>query len=1125
MSLKRLFLPAILMIVVTASVTNYAIAQRLEDFQNPPSSCKALTWWHWINGNVTKTGIRKDLEAMQKVGVGGLILFNVGFYSAGDSPFMSDAWWNHVAYAMQKADSLGLKFGVFNSDGWSMSGGPWIEPEESMKQLVWTDTTIQGGSTLKLKLAHPGINLIYHDIATLAFPAIQHDNPLVIHSIVNSRNVADRDAAVDGNSGTEALFSLDNGQIPTLTVGFDSITSVRRIVFDNVRANNFLTAYATIEYSTDEENYQEIDKTIPLNLKSESAIKTFTLSFPEIKARYIRMFVHFNETEKNTPFPIFQDKIGIGEITFFQSPRVGLWESKSGQSKRIRHDRQQLNQKEMAEVDEETLAKEWIISTKDMINLTNHVDKDGNLTWKAPSGEWTILRLGYTSTGRMNAPASNLGRGLECDKMDPNAVRKHFDGYVAKMNDLSLQLRGKPLDFMQMESWEAGIQNWTRGFEKEFEKRNGYSILPWLPVMAGGRVVNSSEESNRFLWDLRRTFANMICENYWTVMNQLAREKGIEVLGEGSGMQHYLYDPVLYQKTNDLPMGEFWTTEQGPRADCKNAASVAHVYGKKLAAAEAFTGGGEKLWRLTPFDFKKIGDEAFTMGINQLVLHSYVHQPYDIAPGFTLDQFGNHFQRLNSWYKHSDGWLSYMARSQYMLRQGDLVTDVCYFTGEGIPGYLGLRKELAPHLPDGYDYDGVGLEKIKEMTVIDGKLHLPNGAGYFLLVIPETGKMTPEFVQEIDRLVRDGATIVSVKPQSSPSLAGYPECDKTVKNLADKVWGKPDGRTVKENKYGKGRVVWGIPLDELLDSMKAEPDFSYVSNADSASINYIHRKVGNTEIYFLANNQKKALDATCFFRTWADKKIAGIWDPDKGDRTLAEPLHSSRGWGFPLHFDPLGSMFIVIGDSTAQSFAKRPEHVVSEKVIQGEWKLSFPSGSGNDEHITLNKLMDWTKSEDPKMKYFSGTASYKTEFTVEKNPDENVWLDLGEVKNIARVFVNDTYWGNLWKPPFQIDITEALRKGKNSLTIEVTNTSVNQMIGDEQLPTDTKYRSFPGPVTELPSYLKSEEKRKSGRKTFVTYTYFGRDSALEPSGLLGPVKTITVKRAMRTSFRPRKILF
>jgi len=1012
---------------------------------------------------------------------------------------------------MQKADSLDLKFGVFNSDGWSMSGGPWITPEESMKQLVWTETAMQGGEKKSIKLELPPVNLIYHDIATIAFPSIHNEKRLQVYSVSGSKSVVNPKFVLDGDSETAASFSMADGKIPALTFQFDSITSVRRIVFDKVQANNFLTAFATIEYSTDGEYYQKIDKTLPLNLKSESAIKTFTLTFPEIKARYIHVFVHFNETEENTPFPIFQQNIGIGEITFFQSPRIGLWESKSGQSKRIRHDRQQLNQKEMAEGNEEKLSESWTIPSAEIVNLTDFVDPNGQLTWDAPAGNWTILRLGYTSTGRKNAPASDQGRGLECDKMNADATRKHFNGYVAKMNDLSLILRGKPLDFMQMESWEAGIQNWTDGFEKEFEKRNGYSILPWLPVMAGGRVVNSSDQSNRFLWDLRKTVASMMSENYWNVMHELASKKGIKVLGEGSGMQHYLYDPILYHKTNDIPMGEFWSNEQGPRADCKNAASVAHVYGKKLVAAEAFTGCGKDLWRLTPYDFKKIGDEAFALGINQFVLHSYVHQPYDIAPGLTLDQFGNYFQRLNSWYKQADGWLNYIARSQYLLRQGDLVTDVCYFTGEGIPGYLGLRKELSPKLPDGYDYDGVNLEKVKEMTVVGGNLQLPNEVSYSLIVIPETDKMTPDLIREIERLVRNGATVVAAKPLISPSLSDFPQCDQFVVSVANAVWGNIDGQSFKENHYGKGSVVWGIPLANILDSKKLMPDFEYSSTQDSVTINYTHRHTGKSDIYFLASNLKSETNASCNFRS--NKHFATIWDADKGSYVALKPVRSAdEKRTFSLHLDPLGSEFVVFSDTLpdmngSANFTDLSKPMYEQK-LKNKWELSFTSGFGINDKLTLDELKDWTLMRGARLKYFSGTIIYSTNFSMKEIEGKVVMVDLGEVKNIARVFVNDVEIAVLWKQPFQADITKAIKKGKNKLKIEITNTSINKLIGDEQLPSDVAYKSFPGPVVGLPSFLKTGEKRESGRTSFVSYNFFDKNTKPEPSGLIGPVKIL-----------------
>ncbi|KAB2821711.1 MAG: hypothetical protein F9K10_04120, partial [Paludibacter sp.] len=630
-----------------------------------------------------------------------------------------------------------------------------------------------------------------------------------------------------------------------------------------------------------------------------------------------------------------------------------------------------------------------------------------HLTWDGSPGEWTILRLGYTSTGRTVAPASDLGRGLECDKMNAGATEKHFNGYVSRVNDLSLRMRGKPLDFMQMESWEAGIQNWTGGFEKEFETRNGYSIIPWLPVMAGGRVVNSYEESNRFLWDLRRTISELMSENYWAVMHRLSNKKGISVLGEGSGNQHYLYDPILYHKQTDIPMGEFWTTQGGPRVDCKNAASVAHTYGKKLVAAEAFTGGDEKLWRFTPFDFKQIGDEAFTMGVNQFVLHSYVHQPYEISPGFTLSRFGNHFQRHNTWYKYANGWTDYLTRSQFMLRQGELVTDVCYFTGEGIPGYLGLRSELSPALPDGYDYDGVRLDKIREMEVVDGKLRLSSGISYHLMVVPETNKMSPELIREIARLVRSGATVAAARPLYSPSLSGYPESDAEVKSVADAIWGNLDGQTVKEHKYGKGRVVWGIPLGSLFRSMNVSPDFGYRTNTSAAKLNYIHRRDRDLDIYFVANNQKQELDASCFFRV--TDKTPELWDAATGRFDMAPFSQSDSGMHVPLHFDPLGSVFIVFREPVSEKtkiFISSAEKLsFTEKPVENSWTVIFPGHQETQGKVLFKELLDWTENEDADIKYFSGTAEYRTAFKIKDIKSKRVKIDLGEVKNIAEVYI------------------------------------------------------------------------------------------------------------------------
>lgn len=1092
---------------------NISNAQVLENhFVSPPNSSRAMTWWHWENGHVNKDGITKDMEAMRNAGLGGAIMFNVGHFPEGKVTFMSDLWWDHLSHAILEADRNDLTFGIFNCDGWSMSGGPWIDVKESMKVVVWADTAVKGGEKIKISLPQPHKNSIYEDIAVLAYPSL-NTKPLRVKNIIHAENVELPAAFTDGNPTTRATFLPPFGDVlPSVLFDFEKKVSIRNISFDNIGAQAFLYSEAFVEYSDNGKDFQRVQGSVPLNYKPDGMVKTQTFSFPEIIARYVRIIVSFETSNPITPIPtLTQGGIGIGEIKFFEAPRVNLWEAKSGQSKRIRHDRQLIFIDETNTVTEEELKYGWKVNSYEIINLTEKLDLNGVLTWEVPRGNWTIQRIGYTSTHRRNAPATPAGRGFESDKMSAAATKSHFDGYVAKVIDLSNELLGKPIDYVQMESWEAGIQNWTEGFDKEFEKRRGYSLIFYLPLIAGGHIIDSYEESNRFLWDLRKTVAELMSENYWAVMHQLCKEQGVEVLGEGSGMQHYLYDPILYQQHTDIPMGEFWTSEGKPRADCKNGASVAKTHGKKRAAAEAFTGGGNLLWRHTPYDFKKIGDEAFTMGVNQFVLHTYVHQPYEIPPGFTLDRFGNHFQRHNSWFNQAGGWFTYLARSQYLLQQGKTVADVCYFTGEGIPSYLGRREELKPDLPPGYDYDGVNFPLIREMKVAGGKLILPSGISYHVLVFRDHPIMSPELVKEIKRLVYEGATVVAPRPSASPSLSGFPRCDAEIKNLADEVWGKMDGNAIKENRFGKGRVIWGISLEEIL-SHKTTQDFTFVTDKQDAAIHYIHRETSAANIYFVASNSSGSLEAVCRFRV--DNKIPELWDPDKGTfQKLPRFSSHSEGVEILLEFDPYGSFFIVFRENLENEQpiepVWNPKQEIYEAISNGPWDVSFQLISGNFYNTRFNKLVDWTVHPDPIIKYFSGSATYTKTFNFEKAGDERkVILNLGMVSNLATVKINGIEMAKLWKPPFTVDITSAVKSGLNTLEVIVTNTMVNRMIGDEMLPQDVSYRpeeSDQRIIDKFPEWLATPGLRTSGRQTFVTYQYFHKDSPLEPSGLKGPV--------------------
>jgi hypothetical protein len=1111
---RRFSIKYLLLIQLCYLSINISNAQILQShFINPPQSSRVMTWWHWENGHISREGITKDLEAMKNAGFGGAIMFNVGHFPEGSVTFMSDSWWDHLSHAIKEADRNELTFGIFNCDGWSMSGGPWIDVKESMKVIVWTDTDVNGGEKISIKLPQPHKNSIYEDIAVLAYPSLVNSKPLEVKRIMQAVNVEMPEALSDNDRSTHASFLPAQGDIISSVVfDFGKRVSIRNISFSHIASQHFLFSEAIAEYSLNGKDFQRVRGSVPLNYKPDGMVKTQTFSFPEIKARYVRIKVAFETSNPVTPVStIRNDAIRIADIHFYEAPRVNLWEAKSGQSKRIRHDRQLAFIDEINTITEEELKTGWKINPDEIINLTEKLDEDGVLNWEAPRGNWTIQRIGYTSTHRRNAPATKAGLGFESDKMSAAATRSHFDGYVSKVIDLSNELIGKPIDYVQMESWEAGIQNWTEGFDKEFEKRRGYSLIPWLALITGGHIIDSYEKSNRFLWDFRNTVAELMSENYWDLMHQLCKEKDVEVLGEGSGMQHYLYDPIMYQRHTDIPMGEFWTSEGKPRADCKNAASVANTHGKTRVAAEAFTGSGSQLWRHTPYDFKKIGDEAFTMGVNQFVHHSYVHQPYEIPPGFTLNRFGNHFQRHNPWFSQAGGWFNYLARSQYLLQQGQTVSDVCYYTGEGIPAYLGRREELNPALPSGYDYDGVNLQLIKEMKVKEGKLVLPSGSSYHVLVFREHSLMSPELVKEIKRLVHDGATVLAPRPSASPSLSAYPRCDTEVQSLAKEIWGEIDGITVTENKFGKGRIIWGIPLNEILSRKDIPQDFTFITDKKDATVHYIHRKASTEDIYFIASDISDEMEAVCRFRV--KNKLPELWDPDKGSFQKITHFSSHEdGIEITLTFDPLGSFFIVFRESVDEIMpgeAGRNHEELYTSILDSPWELDFQLISGESLKTTFNELIDWTEHPDPQIKYFSGSASYSKTFIIEDLADDmKIILDLGDVSNLATVVINGREMAKLWKPPYKTDISSALVAGVNKLEIIVTNTMVNRMIGDELLPQDVSYspQEYNQRIIDgIPEWLSTPELRTSGRQTFVTYQYFHKDSPLEPSGLKGPV--------------------
>ena len=471
------------------------------------------------------------------------------------------------------------------------------------------------------------------------------------------------------------------------------------------------------------------------------------------------------------------------------------------------------------------LEQEQVIPMDDILDLTGKLDASGRLTWDVPEGEWTVLRFGHTSTGQLTRPAPEPGLGLECDKFDKAALEAHFDAFIGKLLADIGPLVGKSLISLHIDSWEMGPQNWTAGFRNEFRKRRGYDLLFYLPVMTG-RVVKSLEVSERFLWDFRQTVLELIVANHARHLADLARRNGL-----GLSIEPYDQTPcddMTYGACADRPMGEFWRDTFVTWFSCTEASSIAHTYGKPIVQAEAFTAGDVEQWKAHPAQLKTLGDWAFCEGINRFAIHRYAHQAWlDRWPGMTMGPWGIHYERTQTWWDMSKAWIAYLTRCQFLLQQGLFVADVCFLKPEASPQVFRPPTSATRGYPPerlGYNFDGCNAEVlITRMSVKNGRIMLPDGMSYRVLVLPEMHTMTPALLRKLKELVSGGATVIGPRPQSSPSLSGYPECDAEVIRLADELWGDCDGESTTERSYGKGRIIWHRSIPADLDEPPAHP--------------------------------------------------------------------------------------------------------------------------------------------------------------------------------------------------------------------------------------------------------------------------------------------------------------
>jgi hypothetical protein len=1125
------------------------IQELAKNFEAPMPECKPYTWWHWINGNITREGITKDLEWMKSYGIGGAIVFNVGML--GDDlprkvPFGTDEWWQMVDHAIAESDRLGLKIGFHNCDGWSHSGGPWVDVDNSMKKMVWTEKFVSAGEK-DIVLEQPETILDYYkDIAIYAVPVSDNHSGIKTATVTSNRKELNISHLLDDDPETFIdLKRIGKSEPVWFDFEFPEPTDIASVTLG---INGMTKLGLSLEISVDGTNYRVL-RTFNSHSKGSLGwrlqnMNALTFSFPRQSAKYFRVRIIENQEFK-----------WYG-IDFSESPKVDTWEIKAAHVYYAEHgaaaEYHLPDENRWEEVNN-------AIRQDALVDLTGKLGPDNRLDWVPPSGNWQIMRVGQTTNGKTNGPSTVEGRGLEADKLNPAALTIHYDGFMKKLIERDINKTTNSLAYSEIDSWEAGAQNWTDQFPEEFQKLNGYDMKPFFPVLTNGFVVDSYEISERFLWDYRKTLAYLIQNGCFSTLNNLLNKDGLTVFSEGSGRQAFMYDPINFQSTADIPKGEFWVgADMGanipegspagfmrPRIDCKVASSVAHIYGKQLAASESFT-GGNLTFEQGPFDLKMLGDKAFCMGINWIVLHTSAHQPYDACkPGFSLGGAGSHFHRNNIVHEQNFGWLDYVARCQYLLRQGTFVADVLCYLGDDVPNYLGFRNELSLPLPGGYDYDGCNSDILLNHTSVkDGKIVLASGMEYRYLLLPGNPAITLEVLQKLQQLLKEGATLVGRKPVRTYGLKDYSEKDQAVVKLANELWGDCDGIAVKENAYGKGRIIWGKNFEEIAQSDKLIPDFQFTSDSENPEINFIHRKSGDADIYFIANGNYRDESITAKFRV--KNKLPQFFLPGTGEIiTTATYTILDDCVEMPVELPAAGSVFVVFssagkkpsiekitGNSPAiatykssgsvgveftrpGSYSLRFSNGKSETVnvempedirLDGDWEIFFPLYHDSPGTTVQAPLFAWNSSDDSDIRYFSGTTNYKKSFIVPDGylrNDLKLYLDLGDVQETARVKVNGKECAKLWMAPFKTDITGFLVSGENRVEVEVTNTLANRMIGDEFLPQDY---TFAGRyIDKIPGWLDGKTKRPLQRVTFALSRFFSKDDKLVDSGLIGPV--------------------
>lgn len=1140
MEKKLLLLISILTFAQLYSQSNLLRRQ----FANPAFEYGPWVFWMWMNGNVSKEGITLDLEAMNRIGISGAVLFssNAGL-PQGHLSYASDEWFDYNKYMFAEAERLGMKIMLHNGPGYSITGAPWITPENSMQQVVWTETFVKGDNSLQhIQLPKPFAKMDYYeDALVVAYPSLKgEDNPM--QNVLKSANIngKETDKTVltnyDYDNYVEILVPKGKNE-GELVLEFNESFEASSIVirrkhtdpphhpYDGPRDN---PPVLTLEYSGDGANYFPLAK---INMPQVRELDVpVSKNFNTVKAKYYRI-----TSNKDTH---------LTELVLYAATRLQDWESKANYIAKGNR---------TADLTPGDISEEYVIDPLKVIDLTPYLSTDGTLTWQTPEGNWTVLRIGHTTTGEENEAAPVGGKGLECDKLGKRGIHAHYNHFLKRLFEEMKPYAGKSFYGITVDSWEAGTQNWTKGFEQEYALRQQKNIAPYIAAFTG-RIVGGTSSTEKFLEEIRQLQATMLAENFHQELRNYCHANNLTFASEPYGDGPF--NSLEVGKYIDIPLGEFWAHGTYGGSHTNNQAGyLARINSRKIAGAEAFTARPE-LSKFTeyPAEMKTMGDWMFTNGINRLMYHTYAHQPHSTAkPGMTMGPFGTHFNRNQTWWEQAKAYLDYVKRCQFMLQEGMFISNSSPWIPPGEASdptqqrsgfsYMGENENTV------INYLYRRLDNIDYYFVCNGKRNYENIIATFdaqdkqpEIWHPETGEQYPVHNYKVE----NGKTFIQLNMQPSESF--FIVFDKSIETASQwdeakdfskrsvqpvsyqdiqnsfsvSLWLRPDVDVISgksfilfpvdvENKYGKNHASIGlavgqngIRLFEQTGDARQEVLFAETKIEGWSLLNIVYTE-GKPTVYI---NGKK------------------IKEGQKSNRTVhptgneISPIDAIYNLFQGEYTTPVIEEKILTTEEIAALYRKGkplpllPDAAENIITLNNTWMITFPTNSGVPDQITEKELQSLHLHKDKRVRYFSGTATYTTQFDIPANYKQSgkrIMIDFGNVAFFAEASINGSPIPILWKTPYSYDITDFVNFGSNRLEVKVTNLWTNRLIGDEFFPVENNYDKW-GELNQFPDWYINNQPYNGERNTFVSWKQYDKNGPLTESGLIGPVRIYLIKK-------------